>query len=200
MDYTDRRDRMTNATDTRRHPGMTLSGPFVPDERRKIGRRFTDALVLAAELHAGQRRKGKGPAVRGPPAGRHGAGVRLRRHRRRSHRGVASRRDRGRTARPWSRWRTAADRRALRRDSPRHRGRLHRQRRSAEEAVARAEARLCRARRGRSDASTLLVSACDKLHNVRAIVRDYRLLGDDLWSRFSPEAGMQGTVGYYRGS
>ena len=49
------------------------------------------------------------------------------------------------------------------------------------------------------DASTLLVSACDKLHNVRAIVRDYRLLGDDLWSRFSPEAGMQGTVGYYRG-
>jgi hypothetical protein len=34
---------------------------------------------------------------------------------------------------------------------------------------------------------------------VRAIVRDYRLLGDDLWSRFSPDAGHAGTVGYYRG-
>jgi hypothetical protein len=45
----------------------------------------------------------------------------------------------------------------------------------------------------------LLVSAADKLHNVRAIVRDYRLLGDALWARFSPDAGMTGTVGYYRG-
>jgi GTP pyrophosphokinase len=50
-----------------------------------------------------------------------------------------------------------------------------------------------------ADASTLLVSASDKLHNVRAIVRDYRLLGDDLWNRFSPDAGKVGTVGYYRG-
>lgn len=30
----------------------------------------------------------------------------------------------------------------------------------------------------------LLVSAADKLHNARAIVADYRLVGDDLWGRF----------------
>ena len=30
----------------------------------------------------------------------------------------------------------------------------------------------------------LLVSAADKLHNARAIVRDHGLLGDALWSRF----------------
>ena len=49
-----------------------------------------------------------------------------------------------------------------------------------------------------ADPSTLLVSAADKLHNVRAIARDYRLLGDALWSRFSPEAGKSGTISYYR--
>lgn len=47
--------------------------------------------------------------------------------------------------------------------------------------------------------SVLLVSVADKLHNVRAILRDYRTVGDALWSRFNPEAGRDGTVGYYRG-
>ena len=50
-----------------------------------------------------------------------------------------------------------------------------------------------------ASASTLLVSASDKLHNVRSIVRDYRVLHDAVWGRFSPDAGMPGTIGYYRG-
>jgi hypothetical protein len=31
----------------------------------------------------------------------------------------------------------------------------------------------------------LLVSACDKLHNLRSIVADLRALGPALWDRFS---------------
>jgi (p)ppGpp synthase/HD superfamily hydrolase len=45
---------------------------------------------------------------------------------------------------------------------------------------------------------SLLVSAADKLHNVRAILRDYRVVGDDVWRLFKPEAGRAGTLGYYR--
>ena len=48
-------------------------------------------------------------------------------------------------------------------------------------------------------ASVLLVSAADKIHNVRALQRDYRAVGEALWSRFNPEAGRPGTLGYYRG-
>jgi (p)ppGpp synthase/HD superfamily hydrolase len=44
--------------------------------------------------------------------------------------------------------------------------------------------------------SARLVSACDKLHNARAILGDYRELGDELWSRFS--GGREGTLWYYR--
>ena len=40
-----------------------------------------------------------------------------------------------------------------------------------------------------------LVSACDKLHNVRAIIRDYRAHGDRLWRRFN--GGKDGTLWYY---
>jgi len=43
--------------------------------------------------------------------------------------------------------------------------------------------------------STLLVSAADKVHNARAIVRDLRSSGDDLWTRFS---GGRESVWYYR--
>ena len=39
------------------------------------------------------------------------------------------------------------------------------------------------------------VSACDKLHNLRAIVRDYRTHGDALWKRFN--GGKDGTLWYY---
>ncbi len=41
-----------------------------------------------------------------------------------------------------------------------------------------------------------LVSAADKLHNARAILADYRRMGDDLWPRF--QGGKAGTLWYYR--
>ena len=41
-----------------------------------------------------------------------------------------------------------------------------------------------------------LVSAADKLHNARAILADYRRLGDGLWERFN--GGREGTLWYYR--
>jgi (p)ppGpp synthase/HD superfamily hydrolase len=47
-------------------------------------------------------------------------------------------------------------------------------------------------------ADALLVSAADKLHNLRALLRDFRMVGDELWRRFNPEAGRAGTVGYHR--
>jgi len=44
--------------------------------------------------------------------------------------------------------------------------------------------------------SVLLVSASDKLHNARAILRDYRMHGEELWLRFT--GGKSGTLWYYR--
>ena len=44
--------------------------------------------------------------------------------------------------------------------------------------------------------STHLVSASDKLHNARAILRDYRVMGEALWARFN--GGRSGTLWYYR--
>jgi (p)ppGpp synthase/HD superfamily hydrolase len=44
--------------------------------------------------------------------------------------------------------------------------------------------------------SVLLVSAADKLHNVRTLISDYRQIGEALWSRFT--GGRQGTLWYYR--
>src|SRR5262245_38651478 len=46
--------------------------------------------------------------------------------------------------------------------------------------------------------SAVKVSAADKLHNLRALLRDYRRDGDELWSRFNPEAGRTGTLAYHR--
>jgi len=46
------------------------------------------------------------------------------------------------------------------------------------------------------DRSILLVSASDKLHNARSIVRDLRVVGEDLWDRFS--APRDQTLWYYR--
>jgi (p)ppGpp synthase/HD superfamily hydrolase len=42
----------------------------------------------------------------------------------------------------------------------------------------------------------LRVSAADKLHNARAVLADYRALGDALWDRFN--GGRKGTLWYYR--
>ncbi|HET6175851.1 MAG TPA: HD domain-containing protein [Candidatus Sulfotelmatobacter sp.] len=47
-----------------------------------------------------------------------------------------------------------------------------------------------------ADAGTRLVSAADKLHNVRSIVSDYRAIGESVWSRF--KGGREGTLWYYR--
>ncbi len=44
--------------------------------------------------------------------------------------------------------------------------------------------------------SVRLVSAADKLHNARAILADYRQLGETLWDRFY--GGRDGTLWYYR--
>ena len=41
-----------------------------------------------------------------------------------------------------------------------------------------------------------LVSACDKLHNARSLVRDYRIYGEAIWSRFSGKR--EGMLWYYR--
>jgi (p)ppGpp synthase/HD superfamily hydrolase len=47
-----------------------------------------------------------------------------------------------------------------------------------------------------ADVETRLVSASDKLHNVRTILTDYRKDGDDVWTRFSGKK--DGTLWYYR--
>lgn len=47
-----------------------------------------------------------------------------------------------------------------------------------------------------ADAETRLVSACDKLHNVRTILADYREQGETVWKRFSGKK--EGTLWYYR--
>ncbi len=46
-----------------------------------------------------------------------------------------------------------------------------------------------------TDRDALLVSACDKLHNARAILTDLRTLGPAMFGRFT--AGRDGTLWYY---
>ena len=48
----------------------------------------------------------------------------------------------------------------------------------------------------KEDAETRLVSAADKLNNVRSILSDYRTIGESVWSRFN--GGRDGTLWYYR--
>jgi GTP pyrophosphokinase len=47
-----------------------------------------------------------------------------------------------------------------------------------------------------ADADTRLISAVDKLHNVRSILTDYREIGQSVWARF--QGGRDGTLWYYR--
>jgi (p)ppGpp synthase/HD superfamily hydrolase len=47
-----------------------------------------------------------------------------------------------------------------------------------------------------ADAETRLVSASDKLHNVRTILADYRQDGEAIWARFNGKK--EGTLWYYR--
>ena len=46
------------------------------------------------------------------------------------------------------------------------------------------------------NAETRLVSAADKLNNVRSILSDYREVGESIWARFN--GGRDGTLWYYR--
>ena len=50
--------------------------------------------------------------------------------------------------------------------------------------------------RERADSEVTLVSAADKLHNVRAILADFRELGDPVFDRF--KGRKDGTLWYYR--
>jgi (p)ppGpp synthase/HD superfamily hydrolase len=47
-----------------------------------------------------------------------------------------------------------------------------------------------------TDEGVLRVELADKLHNARAILRDYRQIGDELWARFT--ADPDGILWYYR--
>jgi (p)ppGpp synthase/HD superfamily hydrolase len=47
-----------------------------------------------------------------------------------------------------------------------------------------------------ADAETRLVSAADKLNNVRSILADRREVGESVWGRFT--GGREGTLWYYR--
>ena len=47
-----------------------------------------------------------------------------------------------------------------------------------------------------ASASVRLVSSSDKLYNARAILADFRQVGDDVWKRFT--GGKDGTLWYYR--
>jgi (p)ppGpp synthase/HD superfamily hydrolase len=47
-----------------------------------------------------------------------------------------------------------------------------------------------------ADADTQLVSAADKLNNVRSILTDYREVGESIWNRFNGRR--DGTLWYYR--
>jgi len=59
---------------------------------------------------------------------------------------------------------------------------------------ARKEAYIARLRNAPD--SVRLVSASDKLHNIRAITHEYRLRGDSLFAHF--RGGRDGTLWYYR--
>ncbi len=48
----------------------------------------------------------------------------------------------------------------------------------------------------KESADTRLVSAADKLNNIRSILSDYRAQGESVWSRFN--GGREGTLWYYR--
>jgi (p)ppGpp synthase/HD superfamily hydrolase len=47
----------------------------------------------------------------------------------------------------------------------------------------------------RADRSVALVVGCDKLHNLRSVVNEYRQAGEALWERF--RGGREGSLWYY---
>ncbi len=77
----------------------------------------------------------------------------------------------------------------------RDRCRLQRHLRDPEAAVAGAQGGVHRSPADETDRGILRVSLADKVHNSRAILIDYRLLGEELWTRFNRDAD---TPWYYR--
>ncbi len=173
-------------------------GDWVQRERRRISRRFTEALAVAAELHAGQRRKGSDV-----PYIAHLLGVTA----------IAFEYGADETTAIGALLHDAIE------DAPRSLGApgvrdLIRTRFGPEvlaivEGCTDADVQPKPPWRPRKRAyidrvatvvpGALLVSASDKLHNVRAILTDFLQIGDAVWARFSPDAGKSGTIGYYRG-
>jgi hypothetical protein len=47
------------------------------------------------------------------------------------------------------------------------------------------------------DSPALIVAAADKLHNARSLLADYRDVGEELWSRFNRTSGRAGQRWYY---
>jgi (p)ppGpp synthase/HD superfamily hydrolase len=171
---------------------------WVATDRRRISRRFTEALAIASELHAGQRRKGSGvpyishllgvtaiafeygadesqaiaallhDAIEDAPPALGAAGVR----------DVIG-------------GRFGAEVLAIVEDCT--------DADSVPKPPWRARKIAYVARIARAVPGALLVSASDKLHNVRSILTDFLQEGDAVWDRFSPDAGKSGTIGYYRG-
>lgn len=50
-----------------------------------------------------------------------------------------------------------------------------------------------------SDYNAKIVALADKLSNMRAIARDYRIMGDELWDRFHAPGGKADHEWHYRG-
>ncbi|KPQ40107.1 MAG: HD domain [Phormidium sp. OSCR] len=44
--------------------------------------------------------------------------------------------------------------------------------------------------------SVRLVSAADKLYNARSILKDYRLVGEEIWQRFT--GGREGSLFHHK--
>jgi len=173
-------------------------GEWVQADRRRVSRRFTEALAVASELHAGQRRKGSDV-----PYIAHLLGVTS----------IAFEYGADEPTAIAALLHDAIE------DAPRSLGAagvrdLIRSRFGAEvlaivEGCTDSDAHPKPPWRTRKLAyidhvativpGALLVSASDKLHNVRAILTDFLQIGDAVWARFSPEAGKSGTIGYYRG-
>lgn len=55
----------------------------------------------------------------------------------------------------------------------------------------RKQAYLAHLREPRTGPDVLLVSACDKLHNLRSIVADHKRIGEQLWRRFNADREAQ---------
>lgn len=175
-----------------------VSHSWCPPEARVISARFTDALEVAAEIHAGQRRKGDGPpyvahvlAVTAV-AFEYGAT---------EDEAIAALLHDAIEDAPLALGAEGARALILERfgDAVLHTVEGCTDSDSFQKPPWRARKEAYITHLADADASTLLVSASDKLHNVRTIVRDFRQLGDLVWTKFSPAAGKAGTIGYYRG-